>query len=288
VVGSLKDVNLGLFSVSALASDAHRVVRTAAAAKTDKSEDYVFIFQKHGPLSFRQGSKAGTLMPGEVLVLNSTEPHGCDAPDACENISLKVPCSLLRPNSKGFDASCGRVDVADPEIAPDVSSLASHLLLLEGSAAALRLQTVCLDLLTVMIDAGYRSTPGARRSSALSDVLNGNLMGCMRRSFADPDTSIEKIARMCRVPVRTAQQTFQKRGTTFGRELMRLRIEEADRLLRSSFLPISQIAFQCGFSNQGHFSTRYRQHFNTTPRDTQRHPPRRDPNGRHPAAEHPG
>jgi hypothetical protein len=36
VVGSLKDVSLGLFSVSALASNAQRVVRTATAAKADE------------------------------------------------------------------------------------------------------------------------------------------------------------------------------------------------------------------------------------------------------------
>ena len=269
LAGSLKEVNLGLFSISAVTTDAQRVVRSASAAKQDKSEDFVFVFQKTASLRYRQGNRAGTLTSGDVLLLNSAEAYDCDVQNSCENIALKVPCSLLRPNLKAFDASSGRVGIADPEILPIVSNLASHLLSSEASEAALRLQGTCLDLLTLMMDAGYRSMPGARRSSVLSDVLHGNLRAAMRRSLSNPDTTIETVAALCRVPVRTAQHVFQRRDTTFGRELMRMRLEEADRLLRLSprSLSIGQIAYHCGFVNQGHFSTRYRQQFGLTPRE---------------------
>ncbi|MDD7805950.1 MAG: GlxA family transcriptional regulator [Endozoicomonas sp. (ex Botrylloides leachii)] len=47
---------------------------------------------------------------------------------------------------------------------------------------------------------------------------------------------------------------------------LRLRLEEARRLLRNSRSSIVQVALATGFSNPSHFSTAYRNHFQVTPR----------------------
>ncbi|WP_420593830.1 helix-turn-helix domain-containing protein [Deinococcus sp.] len=54
------------------------------------------------------------------------------------------------------------------------------------------------------------------------------------------------------------------------RRLTRLRMESARTLLGRSGLPISDVAFQCGYSNPSHFATAFRRQTGLTPRQYQR------------------
>jgi AraC family transcriptional regulator len=50
-----------------------------------------------------------------------------------------------------------------------------------------------------------------------------------------------------------------------GDYLRQLRLEEAYRLLKGSARPISQVAYECGFSDQSHLTRLFRRHLGTTP-----------------------
>ncbi|WP_312795127.1 GlxA family transcriptional regulator [Tianweitania sp.] len=50
-----------------------------------------------------------------------------------------------------------------------------------------------------------------------------------------------------------------------GHAYMTLRIERAKSLLRKTELPISEIAYQCGFVNAGHFARAFREHTGSSP-----------------------
>lgn len=54
-------------------------------------------------------------------------------------------------------------------------------------------------------------------------------------------------------------------GETPHRFLMRLRLEQAARLLRGSTMSIAEVAVRCGFSHQEHLTRALRAHFATTP-----------------------
>ena len=56
-------------------------------------------------------------------------------------------------------------------------------------------------------------------------------------------------------------------GATPLEYLTRLRIEKAEKLLSQTFLPISEISAQCGFSDSFWFSKRFRQLTGKTPRE---------------------
>ena len=54
-------------------------------------------------------------------------------------------------------------------------------------------------------------------------------------------------------------------GQTPHRFLVRLRLEQACRLLRASTIPIAEVAVRCGFSHQEHLTRVLRSHLATTP-----------------------
>jgi len=55
-------------------------------------------------------------------------------------------------------------------------------------------------------------------------------------------------------------------GETPLQYVTRLRIERAQRLMLSTGIPLSQIAFDCGFADQAHFSRLFRRLVGDTPR----------------------
>ena len=54
-------------------------------------------------------------------------------------------------------------------------------------------------------------------------------------------------------------------GRTVYAEIMRVRLERVQTLLRESAMTIEAIAADCGFSSASHLGTLFRQHFDTTP-----------------------
>jgi AraC family transcriptional regulator len=48
--------------------------------------------------------------------------------------------------------------------------------------------------------------------------------------------------------------------------VLRLRSEQAQRLLKETDLPLAQIALECGFANQSHLTLVFKRLFGVTPR----------------------
>lgn len=63
-----------------------------------------------------------------------------------------------------------------------------------------------------------------------------------------------------------ARQFKQSMGITPHQYLIRQRVERAKRLLLQGELSIADVAFQCGFANQGHLSHHFKRLLNTTPK----------------------
>lgn len=77
--------------------------------------------------------------------------------------------------------------------------------------------------------------------------------------------SIDGAARACGVSVRTLQRQLAADSTTFGRELIAVRIRRAKALLSDGEEAISSIALDLGFATPQHFSEVFKREVGTTP-----------------------
>ena len=88
------------------------------------------------------------------------------------------------------------------------------------------------------------------------------------RSHLDEPLDGDSVAEACGVSRKTLCTRFkQETGETFASYVRRLRIERARRLLDTTDLEISQIAYQTGFSSQSHLQTVFKQMTGYTPRE---------------------
>ncbi|MFE7168117.1 helix-turn-helix domain-containing protein [Streptomyces sp. NPDC057616] len=78
--------------------------------------------------------------------------------------------------------------------------------------------------------------------------------------------SLEDLAAVTGLSVSQFARQFKARtGSPPHRYLVRLRVEQAARLLRAGTMPIAQVAAACGFSHQEHLTRVLRSHLGTTP-----------------------
>jgi AraC-like DNA-binding protein len=272
--GKLVDWQFESLGISNFRADAQRVIRRKQAAKIDRSEDFVFLFPVHESMQFEQRGRTGVAAPGDVFLVNSADDYIIDVPDGSENITVKIQRDALKDRVRNIDARCARLNIANPHLVPVVSQLGLQLLKVQNPADTLRLQDAVVELVCLMLELNdKRDAPDLVRQP-LVNILFDRIRGFIKRHHGDPSLSPELVAGAHKISLRYLQKIFQLNETTFGRELMEMRLQEAHRLLvRSAQHPggrpnIGQVAYICGFTNQAHFSTRYRERFGSAPSES--------------------
>lgn len=88
---------------------------------------------------------------------------------------------------------------------------------------------------------------------------------------AEEVLSREDIAACVGLSRRQLERLFRRYlNTSPARYYLRLRLERARLLLSQTTMPVTEIAFACGFTSASHFSKCYRDMFTRTPRDERR------------------
>ncbi len=198
---------------------------------------------------------------------------------------------LFVDNSRFFELDCTRHEVIDlimplpwlEQHLPDpLSLLGKPISILEGWAPPLAslLETVarqgddCPVPRTLIADqlgnlialaVGVREPSLNRRSARLAQQI----MRRIESDSSDPDLSVEGVASDLEISKRYLQSLLAGSGTSFVRELNAVRLDRASAMLidpRTRELPVSEVAFRCGFLDPAYFTRQFRKRFNATPR----------------------
>jgi len=115
-----------------------------------------------------------------------------------------------------------------------------------------------------------RAVPSTRVVQPAPGAPGGAGSGARAKAYIETNLSekltLAIVARAIHVSrTKLAQDFHAQIGETFGRYLLRRRLEEAQNLLRTTELTVSQVSWVAGFSNPNYFSTAFRRHVGSTP-----------------------
>lgn len=80
--------------------------------------------------------------------------------------------------------------------------------------------------------------------------------------------SLDEVAASCHMSTNYFSTYFRKAANiNFSEYVARLRMKEARRLLRTTCMPITEIALECGFQNLSNFYRTYHKFFEKSPKD---------------------
>jgi AraC-like DNA-binding protein len=217
----------------------------------------------------RQRGQDVIVNPGEGILMTNAE--ACTF--TCSRgrfVGLRIPRSALAPLTREIDRGVMRLIPRDSEAVMLLRSYLGALSQLRAGGT-LRLQRLFVshvhDLVALAITAGkdandLGSSSGVRaaRLRAIKlDIIDG---------LSSETLSVATIARLHRISAVYVRKLFASEGMTFSTFVMQNRLARAYRMLgapRSARLPISDIAFEAGFSDLSYFSRSFRQRYGITP-----------------------
>lgn len=244
-----------------------QAVRRTPARIAHSNEAYYFLMQlREGQARFRQAGRECFISPGDCVLVDCKQPYALDCLPTTRTVAIRFRQDWLAtwlPSAERFAARPFRPDagwsaalsaaLANLETAPD-----EELALPAGVVAE---QIAALFALA--------AGPDAQISSA-SEKLLARLKQTIRDRCLEPDLSPGAVADMHGISRRYLHYVFANAGTTFGNELVRVRLEAARRLLsdkRYVALPVSEVAARCGFVEPSHFARRFRRAYGLGPRE---------------------
>jgi len=93
------------------------------------------------------------------------------------------------------------------------------------------------------------------------------------RRHGDPDLSLARVAHEIATSRRQLQRALAEVGdTSFSRELQRIRMERAARLLSAGSLPVQTVAGAVGYRQAAQFAKVFRRHHGVSPSSFRREP----------------
>lgn len=203
-----------------------------------------------------------TLAAGELLLLNPGIQHGMltmQTPKA-KTIQLRVEHLLFDFAGGGF-AQYGNADTNNHLLG------CMYGMLYETTERALGYEAVCDQLLSIAVIQLLRFT----RCSLTILGSNGLPAQCsMVRQYINnhfkEDLNLDQLAEQCGLNKYYLVHSFKKAtGTTPINYLNQLRLQEAEKLLKTTGLPVAKVAQEVGFSSPSGFSQSFRRCHGVSP-----------------------
>lgn len=115
-------------------------------------------------------------------------------------------------------------------------------------------------------------SPAATMASEYQMALSlGKVVSHIGSHFADPTLRLDQLAKAAGMSKRNFQRAFKKgMGTSPINYLLRARVDKAEVLLRTSELPVAEVALAVGFEDSNYFARQFVRHKGVTPRACRR------------------
>ncbi len=241
-----------------LVLESHHSSKFVMEWRTHSFVKIVYVLSGRG--TFFIGKKEHLFTAGDVIVVPpGTRNRIVDDPVCASSLYV---CCLARRVLR-FDVSlimqlpCG-VLARGGAFAHRVESVVRRMVHTQQSTTRMRpiaMMTDALKLIQMIIEKSRETQRIAKGSTEYRRLIQQYIDSLPNRFFEE--TSIDAAADQLDIPRRTFTKLFAEiAGDTWLRYLRRLAIEHAQHRLRDTKIPITSIAFECGFND---LSTFYRQ-----------------------------
>ncbi|MCB4770365.1 acetamidase/formamidase family protein [Ancylobacter sp. Lp-2] len=188
-------------------------------------------------------------------------------------VVLSVPAEAFRGRKVPPLAAC-QPRIFDAEGLPDILARTAH-----ATAGALdRLsepewEAVAQSAAELLLALSAELMTAAADPSSSRAALLQRLYATIERSIGGTDISIADIAQAEGISERYVQKLFEGTGESFSHYVRERRLQRAWHDLANpaeAAVPISEIAYRCGFADSAHFSRLFRERFGLPPRELRR------------------
>jgi len=263
--------NIGglLFGTNRLNSGGVRLVRNARSALTDGDAVQLFLYRRGG-FCGENADERIAVGPGDIGLLDLGRGFDVEHAPRSDHLTLVIPRALLVPRLTRPRLPAGLVLKRDTTVA---RLLATHLQTLTQvlpSASADEADEIA-DTLLALIAASLG--PGIMSREPVGEAVAQATLGAIRdyieARLDSPQLNVDALCRHFGRSRAYVYRLFQPFGgiRAYIQERRLVRCFRQLTAPRSRHVPIIDVAFGHGFTNQSHFSRLFRQRFGLSPSD---------------------
>lgn len=235
--------------LSRVRSASSNLERTAAAASSDSVPSVLFVSHVTGLARVAQADRQAAQRGGQCVLYVTHRPYALSFPSTIDEVVFQVPITDL-----GFSVTAAERFAARTfeQTTPFrlVQGFLAELAASEPSSADMQLARVAGELLSVALHSTERDTAPASAEATLVAMKQ-----FIRANADDRALDPSALAAAFHVSRRQLYKVFQATGESPAEAIRRERVERAAvLLLRDPVVPVAQIAFAAGFTDQSTFA----------------------------------
>lgn len=246
-----------------------RLVRTESAARASDSDFAKVSLQLSGSSYNEQRGRTAALYPGHWCVKEIGEPYSVISPADAEVLLLVFPRDKVVSKryrledvvARPFSGQSGVGKLAFEFIASTFEGLSSIKPEFENDVFEAIIQFIRLAML---------EATGAATPLSMKLVLEHRIKTYVDGHLRDPDLRVERLAQVFGCSKRYLHKAFERKGTSIGKYILRLRLERCREELRNPACvkkSVTDIAYSWGFNSANHFSRCFKEAYGLSPRD---------------------
>jgi AraC-like DNA-binding protein len=257
--------DLRLICVRAQAS---RVSRWLTSQPVKSSGSVLLHLQSAGHSVNQQCGRSLAVRSGEAAICDPDRRYRVDFLTPYEMFVLEIPAARLALREPGFDFERFAGQKVDPR---------RSQLLLAFLRAAWRHRSClyddtewreCVSRTCVDLAIGAMARAATNEPAGAPAEMRRNVIDHIRCNLADPGLRTSTVAQGLGISPRSVQNVFEHLATTASAFILEARLDKAaERLAVDPRGSITELAFDCGFSDSAYFSRCFRHRFGVSPRD---------------------
>jgi AraC-like DNA-binding protein len=262
--GRLDQSELGPATLYLVENDTQSVRRTPARIAQSRYAGYFLLQLRAGHLRYQQYGRDSSIDPGDCVLVDCTAPYRLECQPATRSVAVRFPHDWLKNWIPAPEALAGRPLRAGAGWSTALSAALANLDTDGNEELALPAGVVAEQIAALL---ALAAGPDLHASTA-SEKLLKRIRRTIRDRCSEPGLSPGAVADEHGISKRYLHYLFAHAATTFGNELMQMRLDSAGRLLsdkRFDALSVSEVAARCGFLEPSHFARRFRRAFGLGP-----------------------
>ena len=263
---------LGQLGLSEVQS--HGLNFAAVSARDIANEDDTCFFlgvQIEGSVTVFQDGREAELLPGDFALIDSQRPYTSYYSSNWRQLFIKIPHRALKarltPSSQLTARTIQHSNGLGGLVSEYIRLLPTRIASLEPVEQA-RIAEQVLDLAALSLSAEGGVDKPALSSARAVALLR--LRTAVDARLSDPGLAPAAAAAAAGISVRYANALLKAEDSSLGRLIVSRRLDRCRRALEDptqAHRSIAEIAFAWGFSDQSHFTRRFKAAFGNTPRD---------------------
>jgi AraC-like DNA-binding protein len=271
--GTLRSYADQSFRIVVFEEQATTITRDERHVRADGSDVLELLVPIDGGFEVEQDGAVARCGAGSFVLVDAAKPFQLRQPARISALILKMGRQSLRNRLLDLEGACGRIidcGVGMPRLVVDaLGSLASQC----GYLSSPSFLSGCESVVGLLGEAIIEALSEQANLSTSQMAIFRRARDRLRERACDHDLRLQDVACDIGISERYIQLLFTRRGTTFSDCLRRVRLARARETLARTgerHKTVTEVAYECGFSNSAYFSTAFRETYGQTPSEYRR------------------